>query len=218
MNLQQDRQITKVRLMPIQLDENDLGDDNRYRWGELLSEVISNGAIVSNGASVSAIVFDNCCFVHDLAAPSLWHHYQFRERARSYAIGYDSRRLWLITEHNQLAAFDVQSGEWWKIEHKMLYKKLIHVDKVDTEEHIVVQCSGMHAIDVLKLQDEHLMYVTTIPVSWHENTRQTLDIDIMLSPEEDKFFIVERIYCKTLRHVYAVETEMGWRERNGFGS
>lgn len=203
MDLQQDGQITKLYLEPTLLDDSEIDDNNR--WNKLLPEVMCEGSIANNSTGVSAIVFDNHCLAHDLVAPSSWRYYQFTRKVISHAIGYDSRRLWLITEHEQLAAFDVQSGEWWSIKHKTPYKKLIHADK---EGHILVLCSEMHAIDVLRRQDERLVRVTTIPISWQGINHEILDI--VYSPEEDQFFTAEAYICSKTHKRVCVAQRLGW--------
>lgn len=179
-------QASRIRLEPKRLDDDAI---NAVYQTESLHKVLRG----SEGLSV--IVGFNSCLLHDLASPSHWHHYQLPESVKDSAMSQNSARLWVVTNSSNLATLDLHNNEWMAFHRTMHYAAILYAE----EDIVFVRRETMFAIDVFKLQDEHIRRVASLPIPIapvkQVNSEQPLAHeykieDAVFLPEENQFIIL----------------------------
>lgn len=153
MNQQQNERVRKTQLTPERIDDDVI---NRADWVADLHKVVAS----SDG--VAAVVGANRCLVHDLEH-RCWYHYQLSQlsnNVRSWVLTRDGARLWGLVDGGKLATLDLRSGEWMKFQHHLNYQSILYAEK----DAVVVQYRDIAAIDALRLENDSLRRITSIPM------------------------------------------------------
>lgn len=175
-------QVENKQLVAKQLDDNTLDHE---QWLTNLRKML-----VASQEGLAAIVAGEHCLVFDRQ----WRYYRLPRKAISWAMGDDSKYLWLIDEEYELSALELSSGQWMSFGNDLLYARLAHA-----EGDIAAASSlDMEAIDVLKLtSDGSIVRVASYaiePIAQLDNIpgvqRRILSCGFV--PERERFFVLKR--------------------------
>ncbi|MEM4203276.1 MAG: hypothetical protein QXS54_04320, partial [Candidatus Methanomethylicaceae archaeon] len=176
MTNQQQNKVVIKHLTPELLDDDAL---NRADWIAKLRKVV----VSSDG--IAAVVGYAHCLVHDLEHRR-WYHYQLPiERWSSWALARGSARLWGLVDGAKLVMLDLRSGEWITFQHHINYKSILYAE----DDVVIAQCGDILAIDVLRLENDSLQRIVSIPLKLDFDPKQ---ISSAFLPGENQFIILWR--------------------------